>query len=1280
MFKSITFFFQFLCSAGEKFKVALQQKFLGFFFALGLVCALTFGSGLVGLSQTDVPTTREELVEQIEAWAVEDAKTGEMSKPELYEKFADNEFDLSKTEIFDIYRSKFNEASEEVDPWAKWLDKIPKPLAGIILFIVGILANRWWSSIEALANKVIDWCYGKVAGNPLFLNWALKKYQKALAEKHENLDTPFKINPPLAMAEVYVPLKVKEVSEQGMIPATAQSERDIYRMMVDYNRLMVTGAPGSGKSVLLKHIVYTYGEKGFLDLPGLPIPVRLELNSLREADLDEAKFLSKLVAALDQNNFPNAQGFIEESLEKGKLLLLLDGLDEVPSDIRDNVVWVINGFLAKYKDCRAIATCRTAVYEREFEQVLDQNHFKVDKFSDRQIRNFLGAWRSRMHKGKSVEQLIQALQTRPNIKTLAKNPLLLTIIAYRFTELSFTLPHSRAKFYEETTKILLEQRDQKKNIPNTYSVNIKQRVLQRLALAAQDRHDPNSPDRRSIPWELVNKEIQQVLPAFNLNSSETNAILEEIIGRSGLLQKFSGGEYYQFAHLSLQEFFAAEALQGQHQGLVERWMKDTGAWREVVKLRCGLAGNSTVLIQEIFRHDVLLAFECLAEAKEVDPTLANDIIATMQGRFEQAITKDVVAQAFGSVAAGDQQRSRDVLRFLSEQLTSTEPVIRTAAANALSMTNLPQAAQILAERYYYAREEVQAALIRLGDIAVKPLVALAKHENNLAALDDLFAIKTPDAAIALASLLWHQNKPVRCQAAWFLVVMLRDSDVESELTAISAAKLAEWQNPSLDSSDKYNWFWSPFGAKKTDPIAILTGRIAAGIVEPDSGTKKDFQDDEIPDLRIIIPYFLIDKNTRSSLLSKLEREKIQTRIAAGVTAEELTQMLFSQAALTKPQWLTMVVLSQKKTVDFLSRIVEFNRLPTKEDWQNLFNFNQGFKLEKSFYWWFVLVVAVIASVIAMTEMAVTFSRFHKYSFNSTWLVSIYSFSLIGVISIPIFWVVLWQGFEYRLEPSTFRDFGVWGVYRFKEVMVNLFAGRHISELAGFLNGITVHMTMFGTVIVTFALSWALTLAGAETEAKTGVDMVTVVATWTLAGARAVVQSALVAWFGIWAGSKAWAGSEAFPRAWAELNGTLPLPMAIAFWVVGIWFMALVLSIPMLVAGAFLTSFGIYALEAAYQSQQQSFGTFANWKKWCCIFAFPYFCWLPITVVFSFLGLQDLVTSFQLGSWGLSLSIWLSLFSLCTVLWCVGQAKDRAARNPLQGILDDDYPQYKQLTR
>ena len=199
----------------------------------------------------------------------------------------DNEFDLSKTEIFDIYRSKFNEASEEVDPWAKWLDKIPKPLAGIILFIVGILANRWWSSIEALANKVIDWCYGKVAGNPLFLNWALKKYQKALAEKHENLDTPFKINPPLAMAEVYVPLKVKEVSEQGIIPAIAQSERDIYRMMVDYNRLMVTGAPGSGKSVLLKHIVYIYGEKGFLDLPGLPIPVRLELNTLRDADLDD---------------------------------------------------------------------------------------------------------------------------------------------------------------------------------------------------------------------------------------------------------------------------------------------------------------------------------------------------------------------------------------------------------------------------------------------------------------------------------------------------------------------------------------------------------------------------------------------------------------------------------------------------------------------------------------------------------------------------------------------------------------------------------------------------------------------------------------------------------------------------------------------------------------------------------------------------------------------------------------------------------------------------------
>ena len=84
------------------------------------------------------------------------------------------------------------------------------------------------------------------------------------------------------------------------------------------------------------------------------------------------------------------------------------------------------------------------------------------------------------------------------------------------------------------------------------------------------------------------------------------------------------GRGISFSHLTLQEFFAAAALQNSSDELLMLFEKDNVAWREVIKLWCGLVGNSTALIKVIYEQDLLLAFECLADAQVVDQGLANE--------------------------------------------------------------------------------------------------------------------------------------------------------------------------------------------------------------------------------------------------------------------------------------------------------------------------------------------------------------------------------------------------------------------------------------------------------------------------------------------------------------------------------------------------------------------------------------------------------------------------------------------------------------------------------
>ncbi|NEP06323.1 MAG: hypothetical protein F6K25_03985 [Okeania sp. SIO2G4] len=232
--------------------------------------------------------------------------------------------------------------------------------------------------------------------------------------------------------------------------------------------------------------------------------------------------------------------------------------------------------------------------------------------------------------------------------------------------------------------------------------------------------------------------------------------------------KIERGDKYQFAHLTLQEYFAATALRDRENELIERFKNDPERWRETVKLWCGFAGNSTNLIEVIYQEDSLTAFECLADAQEVYPILAERIIEEFKDKLAEANSDENLARAFGAVASDVRERGRGkvVFEFLENALNNSESLeVRRASVKALSKTNLPQAADILF-RYYEDVYLVDArlALINMGDIAVSLLKGLAEKGSETA-MRDLVKIGTPYAREILNGLLYHSDEKIQRLAA-----------------------------------------------------------------------------------------------------------------------------------------------------------------------------------------------------------------------------------------------------------------------------------------------------------------------------------------------------------------------------------------------------------------------------------------------------------------------------------------------------------------------------------
>ncbi|MFE0135609.1 NACHT domain-containing protein [Streptomyces sp. NPDC059037] len=720
--------------------------------------------------------------------------------------------------------------------------------------ITGVLKDAFSGGLKALPGRLLFACGGERRFR--------RRYADDLHRRHHEVPIPFAVpsgpDVKISVASVYVPLRAAEgTSSRGPADAGSLGWGAVDALLAQGKKVIVCGDPGAGKSMYVRRAVLAWAEARRADSAvreepgGRPrrrsgqrvstrpdrIPVLLELHELKPDALDVVALLTQHLASPAGSGVPKR--WIEKQLLAGRVTLYLDGLDEVSAAARQDVVHWIKDVARQYPRAGMLTTCRTAAYpahREHLKEAIDRS-LAIQEFTDLHIHQFLRGWRwPERTAPDSVERLLKALAEAPRLMSLARNPLLLTAIAYLYSyvypDTDKELPRTRAEFYQQVSDAFVDDRGRH----GEFDADLKRAVLCHAGLKAQDALTESDGHRsvdegagREFSGGALMDWVAEVLERQHETPDKARSVIDEICVRSGLLSRIENGRYYQFAHISLQEYLAAEALAEDWEALLSRYDADAGRWRETVRLWCGVTRRDcSPMIRDLRARDELLSFQCLAEARYVDGGLIREMVRDAGGRLGAGYgdTAGRALEAALGVAATGHTALADAVFALLEPLAA-DPVVpepvRRAAIRALAATASHRAAEFLTLQLSH-HVEAGDALASMGDIAVPALKGAALEGSGIA-VDALGVVGTGRAAVALAQVMaegaagdagTEDGRLRRCAVR--IGGLVAEREVEEALR--------EWAGPIL-AAGPFDYVWGPFAEGPDDALTPVMGTVTA---------------------------------------------------------------------------------------------------------------------------------------------------------------------------------------------------------------------------------------------------------------------------------------------------------------------------------------------------------------------------------------------------------------------------------------------------------------------
>ncbi|MEW2066432.1 NACHT domain-containing protein [Streptomyces sp. NPDC007346] len=390
-----------------------------------------------------------------------------------------------------------------------------------------------------------------------------------------------------------------EAQAQASSPRAADPllPQRIDTLLTDRPRVLLRGEAGAGKTTLLWWLA-ARASAGTLDgdlapLNGL-VPFVVPLRTLRARGgtfPGPAQLAGAGVLAIDAP----PEGWAGRVLESGRALLLVDGLDEVPPEEREQAHAWLSQLLARYPETRCVVTVRPLAVEPDWLRSEGFAELRLLPMRNEDIQAFVASWHraARLSEQDDADRLdelerdlsLQFVQN-PTLRDLARTPLLCAVICALHRLRDGFLPETRWELYHSALGMLLGHRDRRRRIadPEGIGLDVEEhtQLLQRIAVWLVRE------GQSEFTRDQALHQLGRALAGMARVSAQgpPAKILTHLLNRSGLLQQHTD-DTYQFIHRTFQDYLAAkEFVEGDHLNELLRHA-DEEAWQDVILLSAG---------------------------------------------------------------------------------------------------------------------------------------------------------------------------------------------------------------------------------------------------------------------------------------------------------------------------------------------------------------------------------------------------------------------------------------------------------------------------------------------------------------------------------------------------------------------------------------------------------------------------------------------------------------------------------------------------------------------
>lgn len=422
-------------------------------------------------------------------------------------------------------------------------------------------------------------------------------------------------------------------------------ELSVREAVREYDRLIILGEPGSGKTTSLKRMALEYAQEtrralNTSNATDYYIPLFVQLgNYVDKMSQGLAQYLHEnilwLVGDSFQSNLRNTQ--TETTLDDVKLTLnsyqfifFFDGLNEVSEDIRPKCTEAIRKFARLYENHKYVVTSRKHGYVNR----LDYETLEILDLSLEDISQYVARYLDMERAKKLVDQL------SPQLRRIAQNPLVLRIMIDVFEEKG-QLPHSRGKLLARYAVLMLERDVAERGIslhyPTADDIQLKLSICVPLGYWMQT-------GGQYIPESMALQIIENKLDELNRHDVLATKLVDDLCN-SRLLERIGLG-FVRFWHQTIQEYFAAVQISDEWQAFTndspssdkkraKKSIKDyikNPIWHETFAISAGLLDTRQLhlLIRYLRYRNISLMAVCMGNSENLSDGDEKPIISSLQ--------------------------------------------------------------------------------------------------------------------------------------------------------------------------------------------------------------------------------------------------------------------------------------------------------------------------------------------------------------------------------------------------------------------------------------------------------------------------------------------------------------------------------------------------------------------------------------------------------------------------------------------------------------------------